>query len=115
MRKAEQMKINNVCEMYWNFAIKEYERDCTWNDCTRLASCQAWVYETEHYYILRSYNTLVACIVKDTDTLVDVLRGVYGYTATSAKHISKFRKSSVYGGYGSGKWGCENILTYREV
>ena len=116
MKKLDQMAINAVCVSIWNMAMNEYENYSRMNDyCTRLASCQAWVYETEHYYILRSYNTLVALIVKDTDTLVDMLRCVYGYTATSAKHISKFRKSRAYGGYGSGKWGCENILIYREV
>lgn len=42
---------------------------------------------------------------KSADTLYDVLRGVYGYTATSAQHIAKFRNI------------CNpaHVLTYREV
>ena len=43
------------------------------------------------YTVLRSYNRIVAFYDYDTDTLYDVLRYVYGYTVTSAKHIAKFR------------------------
>lgn len=42
------------------------------------------------YYALRSYRTIVAIIDCRTDTLYDFLRYVYGYTSTSAQHISKF-------------------------
>ena len=52
----------------------------------------------------------MAAIDVRTDTLYDFLRYVYGYTSTSAQHISKFSKD-----YGMGKWGCANRLTYREV
>lgn len=117
MKKAEQMKINKVCEAYWEDAMKEYEKEHGnmdgWKECARLRSCNAYVYETEHYYILRSYETFVALIVKDKDTCIDMLRVVYGFTRTSAQHIAKFRKASCYGGYGSGKWGCVTTLTAR--
>lgn len=76
----------------------------------RLRSCSAEVLETENFYILISYRTNIACIEKNTDTLYDYLRGVYGYTATSAQHISKFKKD-----YGAGKWGCEHEYRYYEV
>lgn len=49
----------------------------------RLRSCQAYVYETPSFYVLRSYNTVVAIIEKKTDTCYDFLRDVYGYTITS--------------------------------
>lgn len=68
-----------------------------------LRSCSASVLETENYFILRSYHTLVAAIEKSSDTLADVLRTEYGYTATSAQHIAKFARD-----FGSGKWGTEN-------
>ena len=117
MRKEEQMNINKVCETYWEDAMEEYEKEHGniggWNECVRLRTCNAYVYETEHYYILRSYNTFVALIVKNTDTCIDMLRQVYGYTHTSAQHIAKFRKGKCYGGYGSGKWGCVTTLTAR--
>lgn len=57
---------------------------------TRLRSCTAYVYNTPDYFVLRSYNTFVACINKHTGIGYDQLRVVYGYTATSAQHIRKF-------------------------
>ena len=57
------------------------------------------------YYVLRSYNTIVAAIDVSNDTLYDFLRYVYGYTSTSAQHIAKF----------SCDYGCTKHLTYREV
>ena len=76
----------------------------------RLRTCQAYVYETANFYVLRSYSTVVAIIEKSTDTCYDFLRGVYGYTSTSAQHISKFDKD-----YGRGTWGCKERVIYREV
>lgn len=96
----------------WHNAITEYEEEyrnriTPWS---RLRSCTAWTVETEHYIFLKSYNTIIAVIDKTTDTLYDVLRGVYGYTPTSAQHIAKFNRDM-----GTGKYGCENWYTYRGV
>ena len=77
---------------------------------TRLRKCQAYVYETPSFYVLRSYNTVVAIIEKSTDTCYDFSRGVYGYTHTTAQHISKFDID-----YGRSKFGCDERVTYREV
>jgi hypothetical protein len=77
---------------------------------TRLRTCKAYVYETRSFYVLRSYETVVAIIEKTTDTCYDFLRGVYGYTNTSAQHISKFDKD-----YGRGTYGCKERVTYYEV
>lgn len=76
---------------------------------TRLRTCQAYVYETPSFYVLRSYNTVVAIIDKSSDICYDFLIAVYGYN-TSAQHISKFDKD-----YGSGVYGCKERVTYREV
>lgn len=57
---------------------------------SRLRTCSAWVYETENFYILKSYNTFVASYNKETHEFIDFLRYVYGYTSTSAQHIAKF-------------------------
>lgn len=58
----------------------------------RLEYCTAETFNVgSRYTVLRSYNTIVAFYDYETDTLYDVLRYVYGYTATSAKHIAKFR------------------------
>lgn len=56
----------------------------------RLRTCNACVWETEHFYILQSYATMVAAIDKESGVMFDFLRYVYGYTATSAEHIAKF-------------------------
>lgn len=74
----------------------------------RLRSCTAWVFETEDYYILKSYETYVAVILKSADVMFDALRIVYGYTATSAQHIAKFSHD-----YGAGKWGVTERVVGR--
>lgn len=106
MTKEEQRKINAECENAYNKAIAEIDH----KEGKRLRSCTAWVYESEHYYFLRSYNTMIAFIDKESDTLYDILRLVYGYTSTSAQHIAKFGRD-----YGKGKWGCEHRFVYYEV
>lgn len=63
----------------------------------RLAYCRAEVICYEHQgkpfiYQLRSYNTIVACVIVNSGCVygIDMLRKVYGYTSTSNQHISKF-------------------------
>ena len=103
MKKSEQKLINERCMIAYEDALEE---DVI--DAKRLRTCKAIVYETENYYILRSYNTVVAVIDKEFDTLYDCLRVVYGYTSTSAQHIAKFNHD-----YCSGSWGCTERLTAR--
>jgi hypothetical protein len=109
MSKKEQALINEkVMEMIDKYN-EEVNQNVFYNE-KRLRTCQAYVYETPSFYVLRSYDTIVAIIDKSTDTCYDFLRLVYGYTNTSAQHIRKFGEE-----YGRGKWGCERLLTYREV
>lgn len=107
MTKAIKNENNAIVEKEWKKAYAEYKKECDHSYAPRLRSCSAWVYETTNYYFLRSYNTIIACIDKTTDTCYDVLRMVYGYTSTSAQHIAKFRHD-----YGSGKWGCEHEMRW---
>ena len=107
MKKSEQKLINERCMIAFEEAINELEYFGA-IDCNKLRTCTALVYETEEFYILQSYRTIIAVIDKSTDTLYDCLRIVYGYTAPSAQHISKFDKD-----YGQGKWGCTERLTAR--
>lgn len=107
MTKAFKSENNAIVEKVWEKAYAEYKKECDHSHATRLRSCSAWVYETTNYYFLRSYNTIIACIEKTTDTCYDVLRMVYGYTSTSAQHIAKFRRD-----YGSGKWGCVHEMRW---
>ena len=116
MKKSEQLAINeqvlNALTVFNGANVST--RTDLWKP---LRSCSAEVApaidnETGEllYYVLRSYRTIVAAIDVRTDTLYDFLRYVYGYTSTSAQHISKFSKD-----YGMGKWGCTNRLTYYSV
>ena len=76
----------------------------------QLRSCSAYVLETENYYVLKSYNTIIACIDKENDSLYDFLRMVYGFTSTSAQHISKFNHE-----YCAGYYGCKHTAIWRDV
>lgn len=109
MTKKEQLTINekvgSICDEVYKF--RTVVNPVEWE---RLRTCQAWVCKLGCFYILKSYSTVVAIIDTRTDTCYDFLRKVYGYTSTSAQHIAKFRH-----GYGAGKWGCANVLTWREV
>lgn len=77
-----------------------------WGRYKRLRSCSAYVGENKDFYILESYGTVIACIDKANGNCYDFLRYVYGYTATSAQHISKFQHD--YSRYG-------NKYTYKAV
>lgn len=78
----------------------------------QLRSCQARVYETEQFYILKSYHTFVAAIDKFTKCGFDVLRHEYSdletgknYSNTSIQHIAKFLHD----------YGAENYRRYYPV
>ena len=108
MKRTEQYLINCEVVYHFNSAVEEY--NCGHTEAKRLRYCTASVYETENYYLLRSYNTLIACINKRNDTLYDALRHEYGFTRASAQHISKFSQD-----YGAGKWGCADRMTWRSI
>lgn len=84
MTKIEQQKINSTVSTM----RKSIGNDFWSAPCERLRSCSAIVYRDGGKRILRSYNTIVAVI--ENGVCYDFLREVYGYTATSAQHISKF-------------------------
>lgn len=88
MKKDVQIVVNEKCMEEYKKATGEFHNGVV-NE-RRLRSCSAWVYETENYWLLKSYNTIIAITSKDTGICYDVLRRVYGYTATSAQHIAKF-------------------------
>lgn len=98
-------KVDEVYEEIYNLCM--YEGASEWK---RLRTCSAYVCKLGRFYILKSYRTIVAAIDTDGDICYDFLRKVYGYTATSAQHITKFEID-----YGTVKWGCTERLTWREV
>lgn len=118
IQTVENQKVNSLYDSLVNELNEKTSEDFykyPWfrsgkNFGKQLRSCQAYVLETENYYVLKSYDTIVAAIEKSTDTFFDFLRLVYGYTATSAQHISKFNHD-----YCRGKWNCETVLTWRAV
>ncbi len=61
-------------------------------DGIRLYHCTAYVYYVGRYVILKSYQTIIAVYDGERGVLYDGLRYVYGYTATSAQHITKFKR-----------------------
>lgn len=107
MNKAEQANINGYCQYEFDKAMEELKGEYNYGlyPSTRLNKCQADVIVTENYFILRSYSTIVAVIVKDGKKLIDVLRHEYGYKVTSAQHITKFAKI----------YGAEEKYTWRYV
>ena len=77
---------------YKNIECILYE---VFNNCeriSRLYSCKAEIWEYKGFIALVSYKTPIAVYAPDNATLYDCLRIVYGYTSTSAQHISKFSK-----------------------
>ena len=103
MKKEEKIKMNEqVIDAYSKMINEELHYK------ERLRTCNARVYESDNYYVLESYRTIVAFIDKRTDTIFDILRLVYGYTATSAQHISKFAKDYSLTGY---PW----LVRYHEI
>ena len=91
MKKTIQLNVNATILK----ALDEYNKYREKAFCTvpqPLDYCTAETFNVgRRYTALRSYNTIVAFYDHETNTLYDVLRYVYGYTATSAKHIAKFR------------------------
>ena len=104
-----QKQENDEIESEVNF-FNEYFRSSSYGTAKQLRNCQAKVYTSERFYVLQSYNTIVAFIDRETDTLYDVLRFVYGYTNTSAQHIRKFEKD-----YSGSIFGCTNRMIWRST
>lgn len=109
MKKCEQRKINDVVLEKWETAKTVYSTIPYAYKTKRLRSCSANVVDYDGYYYLISYNTIVAFIDKTTNICYDILRYVYGYTATSAQHIAKFEQD-----YGD-EYTYRNRMTYYPV
>ena len=102
MTRQEQFIIYDYCEREIPIVESELANIVS---VKRLRTCKAYVYETDSYYILKSYSTVVAFIRKYDCECFDILRKVYGYTSTSAQHIAKFRND----------YHAVSIQTWREV
>lgn len=112
MKQYNQNLENITAKAIFNVAFNELDamREYKYK---RLRSCTAWLFETENFYLLKSYDTIIAAIDKRSNVCVDVLRDVNGYTSTSAKHISKFFSDYAFS---IGKWRSDlKIYTYRDI
>ena len=89
-----QKQINEACAIA-AATVMDFFYEWDWAFASRLRNCKAMVYafdtEKGRVYVLKSYNTIVA-MIDEAGVCYDFLRYVYGYTATSAQHISKFFK-----------------------
>ena len=90
MKKNEQIEVNSYVENIVNDinALLRTKSPVAWYG---LYSCKADWAIVGDWMLLRSYTTIVAAYNRETDEFFDFLRLVYGYTATSAQHIAKFR------------------------
>lgn len=88
MTRREQLIINDYCEREIPIVSAELGKVLS---VRRLHKCKAYVYETDSYYVLKSYAVFVAFIRKSDCECFDILRNVYGYSASSAQHIVKFK------------------------
>lgn len=89
MKKYEQLMVNEDVEEVYKDLLACIDHFGS-RKIGKLRSCNAVVYETYGYTYLESYGTKIACIGHEDNICYDFLRLVYGYTATSAKYISKF-------------------------
>lgn len=92
MMNATQILHNTDCEVMANsISAQIVEGGFTeWRKfryCSAETSCN-WY----GIHLLKSYNTIVAAYDEETGVGYDFLRFTYGYTPTSAQHISKFFK-----------------------
>lgn len=106
MKNKEQNRINSKVE---SFIDRFNASDEEWSSVKQLRTCSAKVYIYDSFYILQSYRTIVAAIDRDSGIAYDFLRKVYGYTSTSAQHISKF-----FHDYTTDKWYPGTVYTWRD-
>lgn len=97
MTKLEQNQINTAVENVLQ-SVQRFEDDSSYRivNARKLRSCSAKVADVVDSKtgallgtVLQSYNTVVA-YADAHGTVYDFLRLVYGYTVTSAQHITKF-------------------------
>lgn len=99
--------VNNMCEEMLSVAEREAEQVI---ETRQLNYSEAYIKETEHFYVLYSYDEIVAFIEKSTNTLYDLLLFVRGYSGVSLTHINKFEKL-----YGKGIYGCKGTLRWKNI
>ena len=90
LERVTQEVTNDEANKLLNLFHSTVTRD-EWVHGKKFRNCKATIIDSKDFIVLESYRTIVAFIYKPTGALYDVLRTVYGNTATSAQHIAKFR------------------------
>ena len=91
MTTKKQLQIAENCIARYLFKDAMKQLNTSTNKFKRLRHCEAFVYETEDYYVLKSYNTFIAAIDKHSNSVIDVLQYEYGRrTSSSTQQINKF-------------------------
>lgn len=91
--KREDENVYCMKAYYESMAIYDaYRQQGKHPQVVRLKNCKASTIHCDDYILLRSYQTIVAAYDTRYGIMYDFLRYVYGYTATSARHITKFRE-----------------------
>ena len=123
MLKENQKAINGICREREKAVSKELSSidKIKWK---QIDNCQAWYTETENYYILKSYETVIACISKNNSYCYNFMHYVFDFSclefgnryskrpgATSSNHVRRLCK--IY----ETKTGkiLRGLMTYRDV
>ena len=86
-----QNEINaKIVEFLDGFYANIKNRNLDSFEVKKLRSCSAKVYVSDDYFVLKSYETVIAVIDRKTNICYDFLRLAYHFTMTSAQHVSKF-------------------------
>lgn len=85
-RRAIQEKVNEKVLS----AYKVFDESFYPEHLRPFRSCHAQIGWNDKYIALYSFGTMVCFYERSTGNFFDVLRYVYGYTATSNQHIWKF-------------------------
>ena len=90
-KKDIQQATNITCLVNWQEAMTELQLD---KPLAKSIGSNMIMYETVNFYILQSYNTLVACVEKSTGDAFNMLRYTWAewekMWITSTQHINKF-------------------------
>lgn len=107
MKKEKQKLENVIVEGAWISFVDDVKKPgiLDFAPAMRLRKCNAYVSWIGKWAVLTSYSAIVAIIDSETHVLYDVLRYRYGYTATSAQHITKFAHD----------YGVKERHTWREL
>lgn len=89
-KETKQFCDNIEAKLVYQNALNELEQSNEpWQ---KFLHCNAQTKRIDSGVVLKSYDTIIAIYDYTSETVFDVLRLTYGYTATSAQHITKFAR-----------------------